>query len=214
MAAAISVFLGLSSVFLVTNLFYLRNRGGRRRGRPTQPRPFLSVLVPVRDEQDSVAACLDSLLEQDYGDYEIILLDDHSRDGSLAIMQDYAASYPDKIRVQRSRPLPEGWTGKTWACHQLSRLARGSWLVFTDADTVHASNSLSRAWLEARARDASLVSYLPDLVTVSLSERILMPFMYFAFFLLFPLPLIRKLRDRQSGLAVGTFIMVELFFQN
>lgn len=197
--------LGYSTICLVLNILYYRRRGSKVR---LDKREKISVMVPVRNEEEDIGKCLDSLLDQNYPNLEIIVMDDDSEDRSWQILERYASNHPDSIRVERSRPLPEGWTGKNWVCHQLSELATGSWMVFTDADTVHTPESVSNAYRECIARGSSYVSYLPDLITVTLGEKVLLPIIYFAFYLLLPLTLLKKIRNYYSAVAIGTFIII------
>ncbi len=103
--------------------------------------PFISILVPARNEEHNIEACVVSLLSQDYPDYEVIVLDDHSKDDTLDILQRISRKN-SRLRVLNGSPLPEGWLGKHWACHQLYQASSGEFLLFTDADTIHAADML------------------------------------------------------------------------
>ena len=199
-----SVLIYATFVFVV-NLIYLRKKKLKFKGKFEK----ISVLVPVRDEERDLELCLESLVKQNYPLYEIILLDDNSRDRSPEIMREFQRRFPEKIKIITSKPLPPGWTGKNWACHQLAKMANGDWLLFTDADTVHAAGCIKNAYMEAVARGVDMVSYIPDLITISLPERIILPVIYFAFYLLFPLPLFKKIKDHRAAFAIGTFILIK-----
>ena len=90
----------------------------------TRQRPLVSILIPCRNEQEHIAACLDSILEQKYSPLEILVLDDHSEDNSALILSHYANRH-DNVTIIQGDSLPEGWTGKNWACHQLYVASRG-----------------------------------------------------------------------------------------
>src|SRR2546429_5605261 len=105
----------------------------------------VSVIVPARNEEACLADCLQSLTTQSGVAFEIIVVDDHSTDSTRAI----AASFP-AVRVIEAGPLLAGWTGKNNAVAAGARAARGQWLLFTDADTVHLPGSLARALAEAK----------------------------------------------------------------
>lgn len=135
-------------------------------------------------------------------------MDDHSDDRTWSILEEYSRRNDPRFKAMRSRPLPSGWNGKNWVCHQLSMEATGEWLLFTDADTIHGRDSICTAYDECIARGAHLASYLPDLITVSPIERIVIPVIYFAFYLLLPLGLLGRIGDRRAALAIGTFILV------
>jgi len=111
----------------------------------SQPFPTVTIVVPARNEARSIIDCVGSLAFQEYPDFDIVVVDDDSIDGT----GDLALSVPHgrarEIRVIQGKPLPEGWFGKPWACHQGAGEAKGDLLLFTDADTRHAPDLLSRA---------------------------------------------------------------------
>lgn len=117
--------------------------------------PFVSIIVPARNEAHNLPALLASLDKLDYPAYEVIVIDDASSDGTSAVAASFGA------RVIAGRPLPDGWNGKNWACHQAAGEAKGEALLFTDADTVHRPDGLRRALGFMAARNADLVSALP-----------------------------------------------------
>ena len=102
-----------------------------------EPAPLISVLIPARDEEANIGNCLECLKKQDYPNFEILVLDDDSSDNTAHIVQQMAAA-DSRIRLLRGEPRDEGWAGKPFACHQLAKVAGGSWLLFIDADTTHA----------------------------------------------------------------------------
>ncbi|MBV9128456.1 MAG: glycosyltransferase [Verrucomicrobia bacterium] len=168
---------------------------------PDADTPFVSVLVPARNEAHRIGPCVASLLAQDYpaDRYELLVLDDHSQDGTAAVVQALgltvttdeinAATSPRRI-VLSSASLPAGWTGKAWACHQLAQAARGDFFLFTDADTVHAPGTLGAAVGHALATDASLLSLWPRQQTETWSERLVIPLVYLLVLGLLPLALL------------------------
>src|SRR5882757_9447497 len=94
--------------------------------------PFVSVIVPARNEEASLGACLESLVAQSGVAFEVIVVNDHSTDRTREIAQSFSG-----VRVIEAGPLPEAWTGKNNAVATGARDAQGDWLLFTDADTVH-----------------------------------------------------------------------------
>lgn len=144
--------------------------------RPEQPEAgaiLVSIIVPARNEEASLGACLRSLVAQNGVAREIIVVDDGSSDATRAI----AAGYPE-VRLLSAGPLPPGWCGKANACRTGAEAARGEWLLFTDADTVHRPGSLARAVAEAREQRAALLSYSPAQELRGLAERALMPLIF------------------------------------
>jgi glycosyltransferase involved in cell wall biosynthesis len=138
-----------------------------------KPRPAVSVIVPARNEEASLGACLKSLASQAGVAFEIIVVDDGSTDRTGEI----AASFPG-VLVFAAGPLPEGWTGKNNALAAGARQARGEWLLFTDADTVHLPYSLVRSLGEARRQGASLLSYSPEQEVEGFWQKAVMPVIF------------------------------------
>ncbi len=208
MILAVYFFLFYCTVAFLLNLHYFRWKARLIRPPDQTYCQKISVLVPVRNEERNIKRCLDSLLDQSYPNLEIIAMDDHSEDSSWEILQGYAAASGGRVQACRSQALPDGWSGKNWVCHQLSLRASGSWLAFTDADTAHGRDSILRAFEESRVRGADMVSYLPDIRTVSLAEKIIIPVIYLAFYLFFPLGLLSRFSNGNAAVAIGTFILV------
>jgi glycosyltransferase involved in cell wall biosynthesis len=140
---------------------------------PVSLRPELSVMVPARNEEASLGACLESLVDQTGLSFEIIVVDDGSTDQTREIALSFAG-----VRVIDSGPLPDGWTGKNNALAAGTREARGEWFLFTDADTVHLPGSLARAIAEAKEHDAALLSYSPQQEVLSFWEKAAMPVIF------------------------------------
>ncbi len=140
---------------------------------PASARPSVSVIVPARNEEASLPACLESLVAQQGITFEIIVVDDGSTDRTRVI----AKSFPE-VRVIEPGPLPPGWTGKNNAVTAGVREARGEWLLFTDADTVHKPGSLARALAEARQHGADLLSYSPEQEVHGFWEKAVMPVIF------------------------------------
>jgi len=132
-----------------------------------------SVVVPARNEEASLDACLRSLIAQSGVDFEIVVVDDDSSDRTRQI----ALSFPG-VRVIDAPPLPQGWVGKNNALVAGAEAARGEWLLFTDADTVHLPGSLARAIAEARHRGAALLSYSPRQEVHGLLQSAVMPVIF------------------------------------
>jgi len=135
--------------------------------------PAVSVIVPARNEEACLGACLESLVSQDGVGFEIIVVDDGSTDRTRVI----AESFPG-AQVIEPGPLPAGWSGKNNAVTAGAKRARGEWLLFTDADTVHRPGSLARALAEAREHHADLLSYSPEQEVHGFWERAVMPVIF------------------------------------
>jgi chlorobactene glucosyltransferase len=123
---------------------------------------------------------LESLLKQNYSSLEIIVLDDESVDATAEIARalGFSNSPESKCRLVRGAPLPPGWTGKSWACHQLAEAARGDYLLFTDADTVHEPETVSSAIAAAQRVGCDLLTLWPFQTTVTFAEKLVIPLMF------------------------------------
>jgi len=151
--------------------------GGLRAAAPPAPADaaLVSILIPARNEALNIEACVVSLLAQDYPRCELIVLDDHSDDGTGGIVRRLGLGEEGDRRVISGTPLPPNWTGKGWACHQLSLAARGEFLFFTDADTAHAPGTVSAAVAMAREYRADLLSAWPRHLTGTWGEKLIIP---------------------------------------
>jgi glycosyltransferase involved in cell wall biosynthesis len=144
-------------------------------------RPLVSVIVPARNEEACLGACLQSLVSQsDAVPLEIIVVDDHSTDRTRAIASSFSSQQVrgNDVRVIEAAPLPAGWTGKNNAVTTGSKAARGEWLLFTDADTIHLPGSLARSLKEARRHGAALLSYSPEQIVKTPWEKAVMPVIF------------------------------------
>jgi hypothetical protein len=134
---------------------------------------MVSVIVPARNEEACLRACLESLTAQANVSFEIIVVDDASTDHTRMI----ATSF-DEVQVVDPGPLPAGWTGKNNALVAGAKAARGEWLLFTDADTVHLAGSLGHSVAEARQQKSALLSYSPEQEVHGLWEKAVMPVIF------------------------------------
>ena len=124
---------------------------------PPENPPLVSVIVPARNEAHNIARCVTSILSTTYPNLELIVVDDSSTDGTAQIAREVALRDP-RARIVTSPPLPEGWFGKQWACATGTKIARGSVLQFTDADTVHGADLVTRSMNAMRRNRAQLFS--------------------------------------------------------
>lgn len=168
--------------------------------------PRVSILVPARNEADKIEACVKSLLAQKYADFDVLVLDDHSKDETHLILE-RLAERDARLRVLTGKPLPGGWLGKHWACHQLARSASGELVLFTDADTRHAPNMLRDSVSAFLAEDADMLTIFPREETVTWGERLVIPAIGFFIFSFLPLALVQKLRLPALAVAIGQFMM-------
>jgi chlorobactene glucosyltransferase len=169
----------------------------------------VSVLVPARNEERTIARCLDSLLAQTYPDLEVVVLDDESSDATREIIEDYARRHPDRMRAMRGAPLPpHGWIGKPHALRQLAAIATGELLFFTDADTVHSPSSVAWAVTNLARHRADLLSGYVHQDLESLGEALVVPATYLMSALILPLWLIPATRAPALSFAIGQLMLV------
>jgi cellulose synthase/poly-beta-1,6-N-acetylglucosamine synthase-like glycosyltransferase len=136
--------------------------------------PKVSVIVPARNEGRYIARCLDSLLGQDYPNFEIIAINDSSTDGTGEIIKAYATNDLRVMHIDAS-PKPEGWTGKNWACYQGFLRARGELLMFTDADSKHLPSTMSLAVGHLMSENLEALTAVPRLICNDFWTKVTLP---------------------------------------
>jgi chlorobactene glucosyltransferase len=124
---------------------------------PPENPPLVTVIVPARNEAHNIGRCVRSILSTTYPNLELIIVDDSSTDGTAQIAREAAERDP-RARIVTSPPLPDGWFGKQWACATGAKIARGSVLQFTDADTIHGADLVTRSMNAMRQNRAQLFS--------------------------------------------------------
>jgi glycosyltransferase involved in cell wall biosynthesis len=178
-----------------------------------QPEPSelleLSVIVPARNEEDCLGACLESLVVQSEEvfqlgrHWELIVVDDHSTDRTAEIGKSFAG-----VTVLQAEKLEKGWTGKANAIWTAARKARGRWLLFTDADTVHEEGDLRRAMHEAARHKVGMLSYSPRQIVSGFWQRTLMPLVFSELALAYPPAKVSDPNQRVAA-ANGQFLLIE-----
>jgi len=146
---------------------------------PPARSPLVSVVVPARDEAMNIRSCVASLSASEYPDFEIVVVDDRSSDGTGALAGSVGAGRARSLRVVAGTELPEGWLGKPWACAQGAATAGGELLLFTDTDTVHAPDLLSRTVAAMEEDRADLLTVTGRQIMASFWERLVQPQMFF-----------------------------------
>ena len=136
--------------------------------------PKVSIILPARNEEEFIAKCLDTLVDQDYPNYEIIAIDDSSEDSTGNIISEYAKQNSKVIPVS-ARPKPDGWMGKNWACMEGYKKATGELLLFTDADTTHARNVISLAVSHLLSFNLDALTAIPKMVSIDFWTKITLP---------------------------------------
>jgi chlorobactene glucosyltransferase len=205
----------LTHLCALTALGYAARASTMLRGLRTVPAvpappdaPSLSIVVPARNEERNVERCVRSLLAQTLSDYDVIVVDDRSTDGTAAILAELAREHP-RLQVVRGEPLPDGWVGKPWALAQGERAARGAWLLFTDADTWHAPHACASALAFARAHRADALTLWTHQELGTWAERAVLPTLLGM--VLLASGAISQLNDpaqRDHALANGQYVLI------
>ncbi len=164
-----AIVLAVFAVFVVNLALNLRTIGFLGKDSPLPPDPpLVSVLIPARNEESNIARCVNSLRAQDYPTFEVLVLDDNSLDRTADIVSEIAGE-DTRIRLLQGAPLPQGWAGKPFACHQLAKEARGDYLLFVDSDTSHAPDMLRTVMPVALTSGASIISGFPRQIVRSIA---------------------------------------------
>lgn len=175
-----------------------------------KPWPRVVAVVPARNEAEGVGTAVASLLAQDYpGDFSVVLVDDHSSDGTAEIARAAAKDAPSRLRVVTAAALPQGWTGKLWALgegvRQIETLP--DLYLFTDADIAHHRSNLSELVTRLEGEGRDLVSLMVKLRCESFAERFLIPPFVFFFALLYPFAWSNDPRKSTAAAAGGCILV-------
>jgi chlorobactene glucosyltransferase len=133
--------------------------------------PSVSIILPVRNQANTVSECVTSLVALDYLQKEIVVVDGNSTDGT----QDILKTFDGKIKLVEEEPLPQGWVGKNWACHLGYQQAKGDLLMFTDGDSIHSRDSLAKTVNYLETTKADLVTLAPAAILRTFWEKLLQP---------------------------------------
>ena len=136
--------------------------------------PKVSIILPARNEEEFLGKCLDSLENQDYGNYEIIVIDDSSEDQTKEIILEHAEKSSKVVPVS-AKTKPEGWMGKNWACMEGYRQASGELLLFTDADTTHSKNVITLAVDHLNSFELDALSVIPKMLAFDFWTKVTLP---------------------------------------
>lgn len=175
------------------------------RGDPSDT-DLVSVCIPARNEEANIEACVRGLLNSTHRDIEVLVYDDESTDATPEILATLEAE-DQRVRRVPTQPLPAGWNGKQHGCHRMSESARGSWLLFTDADVRFEPDAVGAGLAFAKAHNADLVSTFPRQIVRSLGELMTVPSVFFVLFSYLPFPRMRRTNDPAAAAGCGQFIL-------
>ena len=196
------------SVVSVCRLLVLKlPRSGAASPPMAEDEPFVSIVIPARNEERNIEACLRSLLAIDYPNFEVIVSDDRSSDQTAAIVN-RVAKEDGRLQLVQVTELPTGWAGKPHALHSAIGHAKADWLLFVDADaTLHPQN-LRAAMAYVHAEKVDVYSLLPGMRCETIWERLIQPLASIALSLFFRLPRVNDDRYPDSALASGQYILM------
>ena len=137
-------------------------------------KPKVSVILPARNEEKFIEKCLNSLVEQDYDNYEIIAINDSFVDSTGDITKKQSEKFPKVIFVN-AKPKPDGWMGKNWACMEGYKRASGDLLLFTDADTTHTSSVISLAVSHLLSLELDALTVIPRMLCLDRITKMTLP---------------------------------------
>ena len=192
--------------FVVTLFNFISDPKLRRVSRTQQE--LVSILIPARNEAQRISALLNSIVQQDYRNYEVIILDDNSTDQTFELCSRFAASHP-QFSVIKGKPLADGWLGKNYACHQLGLLAKGKYLLFLDADERIEKGLINSAVYRIRVNNLALLSLFTNQQMQTLGEKLTVPLMHYLLLNLLPIRLIYLSKNYAFAAASGQFMLFD-----
>lgn len=176
--------------------------------RPAAAVTRVSVLVPARNEEENIAACIESALASEGIAVEVVVMDDGSTDRTAEIVRAIAAR-DARVRLETAPPLPEGWTGKVHACQRLADVATGTHLLFVDADVRLAPQAAASLVAYQQDRGLGLVSAVPRQIMKTWGELLTVPTINFLMLGYLPVPMMRSMKKRGLGAACGQLMLFE-----
>jgi len=168
--------------------------------------PFVSVLIPARNEEDIIEQCIRSICNQSYSQYEVIVLNDHSTDKTGEILHRLSLEFP-QLSIIDGGVLPSHWIGKPHACHQLAMKAKGEYVLFTDADTFHDRSSIESLMKFAVTHNIDMLSAVPKQELKLFWEHVAVPFIHTLYLTYLPHDLILKNPNPQFAAANGQALL-------
>lgn len=177
------LFLIGTSVVLIRNRFELT--AIKNEFTKNEIEPKISVCIPARNEENNIGTLLNSLIHQEYSNYDIHVLNDQSTDQTADIVRSFIGGNP-RLNLHTGSEKPSDWLGKPWACHQLSKLARGQYLLFLDADTIADSTLLRNTAAAFKHYKVQMITVWPRQILHTFWEKSVIPLIYYALVTLLP----------------------------
>jgi chlorobactene glucosyltransferase len=179
------IYLSITSIVLIRNIYDFKKIDLEQQFHPNLPK--VSICIPVRNEELVIRKCLDSVLSQNYKEFEIIVIDDNSTDNTKYILEDILKTNSEKnLKVIQGLNRPNGWLGKNWACQQLGLEASGDFILFIDADTWMKDNFITSLMTIVSDKKLDAITVWPHQVLVGFWEKVVIPQVYFVIHTLLP----------------------------
>ena len=148
--------------------------------------PMVSICIPARNEEAVIERAIQSLLSQNYPNFEIIVLDDQSTDATQEIISGLKKDNPEYIKIIAGKPKPDNWLGKSWACHQLNEAASGERLLFIDADVWLEPTAVGRIVQSMKHHAVDFITVWPLQRVATFWETVVIPIIYYGLLSLLP----------------------------
>jgi glycosyltransferase involved in cell wall biosynthesis len=202
--ALLVTFIFLILRFTVTLFNFLSNPKLPRIGKHYEDK--VSILIPARNEAENIINLLQSIENQDYRNFEVIVLDDNSTDNTFALCEAFAQEHKN-FKVIQGKRLPADWLGKNYACYQLAQQATGSYLLFLDADEKVEKGLINSAIHRMNLRRLSLLSLFTNQIMQTTGEKMVVPLMHYILLNLLPLRLVYLVKSASVAAASGQFML-------
>ena len=184
---------------LITSLFSVKI---------TKTKSSLSILIPARNEEKNIEKCLKSLITDNNPNLEFLVLDDNSKDQTSEIVKNLSKIDPRITLIQGSQ-LPNDWSGKNWACHQLSSRAKGDLILFIDADTWVANQTINKAISYMEETNCALLTVIPKRNQNCLIEKLMFPLIDWITTSFIPIKIARSIKTPYISITFGQFMMFQ-----
>ncbi|AMR30340.1 glycosyl transferase family 2 [Mucilaginibacter sp. PAMC 26640] len=168
----------------------------------------ISILIPARNEAEDILTLLESIHQQEYSNYEVLILDDNSFDNTYQVCADFVEDHP-RFKIIKGEALPPDWLGKNYACYQLAQQATGRYLLFLDADEKVSNGVINSTIHRMQLRRLSLLSLFTNQEMRSLGENMVVPLMHFILLNLLPLRLVYLVKSASVSAASGQFMLFD-----
>jgi len=175
---------------------------------PKDNNPFVSILIPARNEEKNIPKTLKAIISQNYTNIEIIVYDDNSNDRTKDIVASFQSN-DSRIKLLEAQILPSDWKGKNYACHTLAQHAKGNYLLFLDADVTIHNDFVFKIVSLAKKEKYALISCFPEPITLSFGEKITVTTVYYILLSLLPLALVSKTKYPSISAANGQCMFFE-----